>query len=278
MSPAPSENIDKIFYKDFARQILEGATLQDKLLSSNIDWNTWEDYTLPRSPGRKGSISFSKDRMKFPKSDTLKDSDKKAMALHSFANHELLAIEMMAAALLIYPHQNEEEIRFKRGIVTALKEEQKHLSLYIGRLNQLGYQFGDFQLNDFFWRQMEKLQSPSQYVAVMSLTFEAANLDFAQHYSRIFRNLGDHETADILDIVLEDEIGHVAFGAHWLKKWRNDKTLWQYYMQSLPWPLTPARSKGIGFDPSLRMQAVSETSFIESLKTYDDSFNITKRA
>src|SRR5690606_37167787 len=143
------------------------------------------------------------------------ETDKKAVALNSFANHELLAIEMMASALLIYPHKTEDDLRFKKGVLVALKDEQKHLSLYIKRLQSLGYEFGDFPLNDFFWRQMEKLKTPAQYLAVMSLTFEAANLDFAQFYSRIFQEQGDLETARILQTVLEDEIAHVALGAHW---------------------------------------------------------------
>ena len=278
MRPALSENTDKISYFDFARKILEGESLQDKFLSQSIEWNEFKDYDLPSLPGRKDKISFSDTQLKFPKAERLKETDKKALALHSFANHELLAIEMMAAALLIYPHRNEEDIRFKKGIVTALKEEQKHLSLYIGRLNQLGYEFGDFPLNDFFWRQMEKLKTPNQYAAVMALTFEAANLDFAQYYSRLFRSLGDLETASILDTVLEDEIGHVAFGVHWMKKWREEKSLWDYYLSSLPWPMTPARSKGLSFDPKLHAKAFNDDSFIAELERYDDQFKITKRS
>lgn len=272
-----SENTDKISYYDFAKLVLLGENLEDKLISPTVEWSEWKNFELPKLPGRAGKIAFSDEQIKFPKSARLNETDKKAIALHSFANHELLAIEMMAAALLIYPHETEDDVRFKRGILTALKEEQKHLSLYIGRLNQLGYQFGDFPLNDFFWRQMDKLKTPSQYAAVMALTFEAANLDFAQHYAKLFREFGDIETAQILEIVLEDEIGHVAFGAHWMKKWREDKTLWQYYQDSLPWPLTPARSKGIGFDPKIHERAMSDSEFIQELKNYDDQFQITKR-
>jgi uncharacterized ferritin-like protein (DUF455 family) len=144
------------------------------------------------------------------------------MSIQIFANHELLAIEMMAAALLVYPHKTDEDIRFKKGIVVALKDEQKHLALYVQRLNELGFEFGDFSLNDFFWRQMEKLPTAAHYTAVMALTFEAANLDFAQYYADVFRNFGDDRTAGILDQVLEDEISHVSFGTHWMKKWRQD--------------------------------------------------------
>lgn len=273
-----SENTDNsLSYFDYAKTILLGTSLEDKYLSAPIEWDNWKPMELPDLPGRKDKISFSTEQIKFPKAPNLNLIDKKAIALHSFANHELLAIEMMAAAILIYPHQTEEDIRFKRGIVSALKDEQKHLGLYIARLNELGYEFGDFPLNDFFWRQMAKLKTPAQYAAVMALTFEAANLDFAQYYSKIFRSFGDDKTADILDIVLEDEISHVAFGAHWMKKWREDKDLWNYYLTSLPFPLTPARSKGIGFDPKIHERAMNDLDFTQKLDQFEDDFKITKR-
>lgn len=266
-----------ISYSEFAKQILLGETLADKLIETSIHWDEWEEFELPKLPGRNGPLAFSDLQLKFPKSNRLNDNDKKAQAIHSFGNHELLAIEMMAAAILIYPHKTEEDIRFKKGILTALKDEQRHLSLYIGRVNELGYQFGDFPLNDYFWRQMEKLKTPDQYVSVMALTFEAANLDFAQHYSRVFSELGDEKTSAILKTVLEDEISHVAFGAHWMKKWRENKSLWDYYMQCLPWPMTPARSKGIAFDSHLHEKAINDLEFSSALKNYEDDYRITKR-
>jgi hypothetical protein len=125
---------------------------------------------------------------------------------------------------------------------------------------------------------MEKLKTPSQYAAMMALTFEAANLDFAQYYAGIFRNFGDLASAEIMETVLADEISHVALGAHWLKRWRNDQTLWEYYRSSLPYPLTPARSKGIGYDPDLHYKAVIDQDFIRELSAYEDSFRITKRS
>lgn len=264
-------------YNEYAREILMGETLESKLINSPINWSEWTDFKLPASPGRNGRIQFSAESMKFPKAGLLNQDDKKAMALHSFANHELLAIEMMAAALLVYPHNTDEDVRFKKGIVTALKDEQKHLMLYIRRLNELGYEFGDFPLNDFFWRQMEKLTTASQYVSVMSLTFEAANLDFAQYYRDVFKRNGDDRTAQIMDIVLEDEISHVAFGAHWMKSWRKDQTLWDYYRNSLPWPVTPARSKGIGFDRALHLKAVTDSDFVQNLSDFNDDFRVTRR-
>lgn len=274
----PSENTDKpVSYYDFARTILLGENLEDKYFSAPINWTEYIPFDLPERPARNEKIAFSDKQIKFPKGPNLNQKQNTAIALHSFANHELLAIEMMAAAILIYPHSNDEDIRFKKGIVSALKDEQKHLALYISRLNELGYKFGDFPLNDFFWKQMPKLKTPSQYTAVMSLTFEAANLDFAQYYAKIFRDFGDTKTAEILDIVLEDEISHVAFGAHWMKRWREDKELWNYYLSCLPHPLTPARSKGIGFDPAIHNRAMNDDAFTHSLDLFEDDFKITNR-
>lgn len=266
-----------ISYSEYAKQILLGDSLEDKFFEQSVSWDEWKSFELPRQPGRADRISFSDLQLKFPKANRLNETDKKAMALHSFANHELLAIEMMAAAFLIYPHRNEEDIRFKRGIMTALKDEQKHLKLYIGRLNELGYDFGDFPLNDFFWRQMPKLTTPETYLSVMALTFESANLDFAQYYANLFRSFGDIKTAEILNTVLEDELTHVAFGSHWLKRWRGERSLWDYYLQTLPWPLTPARSRGIGFDHQLHEKAIGDTDFTARLASYEDQFNITRR-
>ncbi|MBA2404979.1 MAG: DUF455 family protein [Bdellovibrionales bacterium] len=265
-------------YSEYAQRILLGENLEDKLFDIPFEWTSWKEFSLPKLPGRTGRIILSDQQLKFPKAARLNEDDKKAMALHSFANHELLAIEMMAAAMLIYPHATEEDVRFKKGLLSALKDEQKHLSLYIQRMNELGYEFGDFPLNDFFWRQMEKLKTAAQYTSMMSLTFEAANLDFAQYYAKIFRSFGDNKTAEILDIVLEDEISHVAFGSHWMKKWRGDKKLWDYYRSCLPGPITPSRSKGLDFNPATHAKAMNDDEFINSLITFDDDFNITKRS
>lgn len=276
--PKPSESTDNpIHYIEFAKTILLGTRLEDKLIAGDLDWNGKCDFILPNLPGREDKIQFSEKKLKFPKAPNLNQDLNKAIALHSFANHELLAIEMMAAALLIYPHETEDDIRFKRGVYTALKDEQKHFQLYISRMQELGYDFGDFPLNDYFWRQMPKLKTAAEYSAVMALTFEAANLDFAQYYSAIFRSFEDHKTADILDEVLEDEIAHVAFGAHWLKKWRGDKDLWNYYSSCLPFPMTPARSKGIGFDEKIHAKAMNDNDFMLELVNYEDDFQITKR-
>lgn len=262
---------------EFAAQILNNGDLAHKMLDvEEITFDDFSPQSLIFAPAREASIAMSEFSDRFPKGH-FHLKEKKALALHSFANHELLAVEMMAAALVIYPHHTPELIRFKKGVLSALRDEQKHFKLYVQQLNQLGYEFGDFKLNNFFWKQMKNLKTPSQYLATMSLTFEAANLDFAFEYKKIFEQLEDFETAKILNTVLEDEISHVGLGVHFLNKWREDKSLVDYYQSLLPWPMTPARSKGKHFQPDLRSRAHFNDDFIKWLSDYQDDFNVTNR-
>ena len=99
---------------EFAQKILFGGDLESKLIEItdySID-SSIRPVELPSLPARDHKIRISQDNQRFPKGH-FHEVEKKAMALHSFANHELLAIEMMAAALLIYPDNTPELKKFK---------------------------------------------------------------------------------------------------------------------------------------------------------------------
>ena len=238
---------------DSAEQILYGKSLEDKLCAiesfESIDFKL---HQYPKLPGRDKRLQFSEKKQKFPGKGSLIEDEKKAIAFHFFANHELLALEMMAAALLVYPHDSEEGVRFKKDLIATMKDEQKHMRLYIIRMKELGIEFGDFPLNDFFWRQTPNLKTPEQFYALMALTFESANLDFASYYAEVFREMGDEKSVQTMNIVLEDEIVHVARGARWMDRVNGGKDLWSFYMDNLPPLLTPCRAKGILYKPELR--------------------------
>ena len=51
--------------------------------------------------------------------------------LHFFANHELLATELMALVLLKFP---DAPAAFRKGVLETLKDEQEHTRLYIERM------------------------------------------------------------------------------------------------------------------------------------------------
>lgn len=265
---------------EFSKEILSSKDYQGKLFGLEID-NLKLEFDKSNEdrfefPMRSSKIELTSNQVKFPKGHFHRP-EKMAIALNSFANHELLATEIMANMLLMLPHATQEEKRFKQGIFSALRDEQKHLKLYIDRLNELGYEFGDFPLNDYFWRQSQKIKSGPEYLSVMSITFEGANLDFAAMYRDEFIKIEEFKTATILDEVLKDEISHVAYGVRWLSKWKLDKTLWEYYLANLPYPMTPARAKGKRVNKLDRLKARMNETFIDMLVNFDDGFRVTKR-
>ncbi len=226
------------------------------------------------TPARISKLQFSNKKKKFPKNLTSNES--KAYALHCFANHELLAIEIMAVAIARF-NKEFDHPGFIQGIIGSMKDEQKHLQLYINRINELGYEFGDFPLNDFFWKYVDQIKTPAQYISLISLTFESANLDFAYFYAKKFNEIEDEKTSRIMMEVYEDEISHVRFGEYFLGKWRGDKDLWNYYLENLIHPITPARAKGIEFNLGRRQRIGLNNEFQEKLHSFDDKFRITNR-
>lgn len=264
---------------DFCQKIFYGKSFEEKIFfPKSIEF---DDFSFSQEnflePYRWERARFSKKKIKFPKGERLFSNEGKAIALNSFANHELLATEIMAISLLRFPHRTESEIRFKKGILKTLRDEQKHFKLYVDYLAKLGYEFGDFPLSDFFWKWSHLMDTPEKYLSIMSITFEGANLDFAHYFAYLFREQGDEELASILDIVFEDEISHVAFGGQYLNKWRGDKSLWRYYLTHLPFPMTPARAKGIKFYRESRVKAGLDEHFVNDLERYRDDFRVTQR-
>lgn len=268
-----------------AEQIFFGKNIEEKLISNEQFANIVPSLKIPRvdgifqKPNRSNLLQFSEKKIKFPSSKNLNSNLNRALTLHSFANHELMAIELMAYALLNFSFSEKGEQNLDVGIYSALVDEQKHLQLYINRINDLGYQFGDFPLNDFLWKNCSRAKNLSEFMSLVALTFESANLDFSYFYATIFRELGDEVTAKVMDIIYLDEIKHVKIGMKYLSKKAVSENcaLWKYYQNNLPIPMTPARSKGLNYQRLHRERVGFDNDFILELEKYDDHFPVTKR-
>lgn len=251
----------------FAEQVLAGRTLADKLLAPaelTDDAPVWRG-PLPSEPGRAPQLALASGQTPATPLQVPDGAAERGALLHAFANHELLAIELLAQALLRF---GDAPPAFRRGLLQTLHEEQTHLRLYLDRMRTLGVEFGARPLSGFFWRVMSGLQTPSDFVAHLSLTFEQANLDFAEHYRRGFAEMGDHETSGVLKTVLDDEIGHVAFGLRWFERWQDPElSLFDAHDKALVAPLQIIRAKGVGFELEPRRQAGLSDAYIERLRT-----------
>jgi uncharacterized ferritin-like protein (DUF455 family) len=265
---------------EFAEKILFGSTLEEKLFkikpseldysnkhSSKISIKTLENLKFPSRPKELKNIGHSE----FPNSQKLDDEKNRCIMLHFFANHELLAMELMAYSLLKF---QDTPVALKKGLIQIILEEQDHFKLYVNRMNELKFKLGEIPVNTFFWDSTKNATSMLQFLAQISLTFEQANLDFSLYYLNLMKKIGDETTADILNKVYEDEIGHVKHGWVWFNKLRpNAETTsaWNAYKDILPYPMNPERAKGKIFDLKGRLRAGISDEFIKELKAYSGS-------
>jgi len=253
--------------RDWCIRILSADTLEEKLLhpdsltdkapGSPILWNT---------PSRPLGMAFQKHskKDKLPVLHELSDPHKRAICLHRFAGHELLAVEVMAYALLAFPDAPK---HFRKGLANTLKEEQGHVRLYTQRLRELGVGFGDLPLYKHFWAYTKFLRSPQEYVSVMSLTFEMANLDFAPAYEKVFNRYDDTESALLMRKILEDEISHVSFGMHWLGKMKSpEESSWESWRKHTPDLLPVRRAVGLPMQEGARQKAGVPEAWIAEMK------------
>lgn len=201
---------------------------------------------------------------KLPTFEQHSSQDHRAICLHRFAGHELLAVEIMAFALLAFP---DAPSSFRRGLAHTLKEEQEHVRLYCNAMQKLGITFGDLPQFKHFWKHTPYIRSPLQYVSVMALTFEMANLDFAPLYRDSFRRHKDLDSASLMQRIVEDEISHVRFGMRWFEKFKPaEKEAFDAYNTSLPPILEAKRGKGFIFNEENRKKAGVSDEWITALK------------
>jgi len=260
--------------RDFAEQVLFATTLNDKLQSPSVvtDDRPGPALLTPKAPGRPTELRFKAQgsgKADFPGVHRLDQEHERGRLLHFFANHELLATELMALALLRFP---EAPAAFRRGIWQTLKDEQLHTRLYVQRMQQCGIQFGEIPVSGYFWRSVSPMESPLDYLAGLCLTFEQANLDFCRYFARGFQAVGDGETAGLLDRIYRDEIGHVAYGLKWFRRWKNpDQSDWEAFCRQLKFPLSAQRAKGLTLNVEGRRAAGLDPAFIAELNVYSQS-------
>src|SRR4029077_16237708 len=113
----------------------------------------------PKVPGRPAGLHFKPQvsgKTDFPGVHLLEREQERGRLLHFFANHELLATELMALALLRFP---EAPTAFRRGLYQTLKDEQAHTHLYLQRMRECGTHFGDLPVSGYFWRSVASMES-----------------------------------------------------------------------------------------------------------------------
>jgi len=216
------------------------------------------------APGRPPELRQAKRGERTPKQEALEEPYYRARTLHAFLHHELQAAELMCWAILAFP---EAEPEFRRGLLAICLDEIRHMGLYVEHIRALGCQVGDFGVRDWFWKRVPTCTSKLEFVAVLGMGLEAANLEYAPSFAARFRRAGDEVGARIQERIAAEEVAHVGFATRWFARWTGgcDFDEWS---RLLPPPLSPWVMHGNPIASDARRRAGMSEAFLQSLAAY----------
>ncbi|NJM33112.1 MAG: ferritin-like domain-containing protein [Limnobacter sp.] len=137
----------------------------------------------------------------------------RGMLLHALAHIEFNAINLALDAMVRFADMPDQ---FYRDWAKVAREEALHHTLLVQRLHDYQLAYGDCPAHDGLWQMAEKTSdSLLARLALVPRLLEARGLDVSPAIRDKLHAAGDTASAEVLDIILRDEIGHVHIGNHW---------------------------------------------------------------
>ena len=167
-----------------------------------------EPAGIPGRPARPVLVAHTELRQR-----SVKSPEGLAALMHALAHIEFNAINLAADIAWRFPGMPD---AFYLDWMKVAREEAYHFGLLSERLAELGVAYGDLPAHDALWTMAEKTRHDLlARLALVPRTLEARGLDASPAIRSKLVSVGDRRGAEILDIILRDEIGHVAIGNHW---------------------------------------------------------------
>ena len=177
----------------------------------NLDLSSDFDIQDLRLPGRPLKPELVPP-LQVPKRN-MDSIEGRASLLHSLAHIEFNAMNLALDAIWRFPNMPQQ---YYEDWLKVAKEEAYHFSLVNAHMQSFGFSYGDFPAHNSLWEMVER--TTDAVIARMALvprTLEASGLDAVPGIRDRFKQVKDDKAVQILEIILNDEIGHVLIGNRW---------------------------------------------------------------
>ncbi|TLS74194.1 ferritin-like domain-containing protein [Mariprofundus erugo] len=137
----------------------------------------------------------------------------RATMMHAIAHIEFNAINLALDAVSRF---SDMPASFYTDWLNVAHEEVYHFELIRAHLRHLGADYGDYPAHGGLWEMCEKTaHDVLSRMALVPRVLEARGLDVTPGIQEKLAQAGDHHAVSLLDIIMRDEVGHVAVGNHW---------------------------------------------------------------
>jgi len=147
--------------------------------------------------------------------------------LHAIAHIEFNAIDLAADMIARFGHHISEANRsaFIGDWISVCHDEARHFGLLQTRLTELAMSYGDLPAHNGLWEAAVKTKNSFEArLAIAPMVLEARGLDVTPGMIKKLTEIGDIQSADILKIIYNEEINHVAIGARWFQEIARNKS------------------------------------------------------
>jgi uncharacterized ferritin-like protein (DUF455 family) len=166
--------------------------------------------SLPGRPARPRLVSPSDVPRRSPA--TLEG---RAALLHAVTHIEFNAINLALDAVWRFPGMPPP---YYADWLRVANEEALHFTLLREHLRTLGFDYGHFDAHDGLWLMTQRTAHDiTARMALVPRTLEARGLDATPPMQARLRQAGDLRAAEILGVILHDEVGHVGIGNRWYR-------------------------------------------------------------
>lgn len=208
-------NVFELSYKALMEDIVDEKIkaidcLYTLCLNHQLDYKSGflvKSIKNPGRPKRPNLVRFES----VPKRD--KSDVGMIKTIHAICHIEFNAINLAIDA--VYRFQKMPE-KFYQDWLQVAFEEAKHFTLLNNYLRELGYKYGDFDGHNGLWKMTyETDYDVLSRMALVPRVLEARGLDVTPSIQNRFRNSNFKPMVEILQIIFNDEIGHVKIGNYW---------------------------------------------------------------
>ncbi len=188
--------------EQLARSVSAGEW-RDKLGTDSVS-----STPIPGRPARPELVEPRAVRKRGPGS-----VEGRAGLYHALAHIEFNAINLALDAVYRFvglPHD------FAADWMRVAEDEARHFRMLVAHLELLGYGYGDMPAHNNLWEMAVRTDfDPMVRMALVPRVLEARGLDVAPGMIDKLDAVGDSRGADILRIILEEEVEHVRIGNRW---------------------------------------------------------------
>lgn len=193
-----------------ARTSAAAAAFADGALAIPADAPPPGPIAMPGRPGRPRLV-HGRD---LPRRGVGTDAGRAAF-VHAIAHIEFNAIDLAWDA--VYRFRDMPDAYYADWVGVAA-DEARHFRMLRTRLQALGHDYGDFDAHNGLWEMAEKTAGDGlARMALVPRVLEARGLDVTPGMIVKLRQVGDAETAGILEVILREEVAHVAAGSRWFR-------------------------------------------------------------